>query len=255
MPHPIMDLIFYSVHSNDIRSILQLRLVCKAWRDAFAYFGGAARLSCKAGFELQQACNILPSLGNLSVRISEASKSITAISTLSLLSRLEIENRGARPLCDSIDTSFDCVPLGLKCLHLNSTRMESTFIQHIQSDGLRELSLNCPSFEEAAIDALQNLRSLQVELQLLITHLLRLQLVSLPRRGLCISSFDNHKEATAEITVLLQDLSIQAKHQPDEPRTDDFLNALRCDIIPIQFASILRLFNFLSTLRHICSLS
>ena len=162
MPHPIMDLIFYKASSHGIRRILQLRLVCKAWRVAFTYFGREARLSCKAGLELQQTCNILPSLGELTISMSEASKSITAISTLSLLSRLEIWNSGLRPLRDSGDTSFHCVPLGLKCLKLNSSRRESGLIQHIQSAGFRELRFSCPRFSPADIEALQNLQSLQV---------------------------------------------------------------------------------------------
>ena len=225
MPYPIMDLIFYKAYSQDIRSILQLRLVCKAWRVAFTYFGREARLTCMAGLELQQACKILLSLGNLSVKLATARNCITAIqpiSSLSLLSRLGIENTGSTPLSNCL---FEFVPVNLKALDLKSSSRESSFIQHVQPAGLTKVSLECGSFSTADIDALQHLPSLQVNLQLLITAVSRLQLNFVTKDVLIMSSFDEYRRATAEILVLLQDLSIHTRSLHHKPR--HFARALR----------------------------
>ena len=50
---------------------------------------------------------------------------------------------------------------------------------------------------------------------------------------LMVSSFSDHKKATAETTLLLQDLRIGATRKAGKPRTQEFAGALRYVTIPI----------------------
>lgn len=97
LPHEILNIIIGKLArgSNRMRRAVRVRPVCKAWRDAFAYFEGPAHFSCNEENDLQQYCSMLPGISNLHVKINAANIRLTALSSLSLLSQLTFSGRQA----------------------------------------------------------------------------------------------------------------------------------------------------------------
>lgn len=97
LPFEILNIIIEKLTANLYYQprIVAMRLVCKAWRDALAYFGGPASLDCNEDIDVQHFCSSLPGTSCLSVHINSPDVNITALSVLSLLSKITFSGEEA----------------------------------------------------------------------------------------------------------------------------------------------------------------
>lgn len=84
-------------------SMLRLRRVCKAWRDAFAHFAGPLFTRCPSAFVLDKVWTAMPNLCHLSVKTDAANVHLPAYTTLSRLSKLDL--RPTRTLHQAIESA------------------------------------------------------------------------------------------------------------------------------------------------------
>lgn len=87
----------------ELCSLLELRLVCKAWKDAFAHFAGPASIDCPSVTSLEKVCTTMPGLCQLSVESNTAEPHLAALTSLSRLSKLRL-SPGQR-LCQTLWTT------------------------------------------------------------------------------------------------------------------------------------------------------
>ena len=141
---------------NRTRSVLEMRLVCKAWRAACANYSGSAKVLCKQRNDLPAVCNMLPRLRRIFVQMP-ADGCMTALSSLSGLSNLYLTGKPGTMWNREFDLT--CLQPSLKTLTLN---VSFTF-SHIRFVGLTSLSFwkRCNTVPEL-VGLLQHLPYLQV---------------------------------------------------------------------------------------------
>ena len=148
------------------RDVLKMRLVCKAWRAACSEYSGTASVHCKQRNDLQAVCKILPGLRGLRVE-TPADGCITALSSLSGLSKLELRNNDDVASSEVLDLT--CLPINIKNLSLDY----GFSYKHIHFVGLTTLSISPQGNKmQEVIALLRHLPSLQVRPPLLVPDFL-----------------------------------------------------------------------------------
>ena len=151
----------------DVPSILQVRLVCKAWRAACASFPGPAiiRLSYYDTFGVS---NTLPGLRELRMSIRSSRIYLPALSSLSRLTFLSVAYEQSDTLSyPGRDPLFDLVilPSGLRALQLHFCHVDSLSFTHIRCTALTRLEFYWTDNKIWEIESLlQHLPLLQVNL-------------------------------------------------------------------------------------------
>ena len=114
VPHHLLGLISCKVHkSAPSHSILGLREMCKAWRDAVSEYPGSAELGVYNDCSLERLCKILPALCELTVTSYLGSLNLHPISTLTQLVSLSLGLRSAQR---SIELDLALLPSSLQSL-------------------------------------------------------------------------------------------------------------------------------------------
>lgn len=160
-----MDVVFtklYESHgylSRGLQAILNLRLVCKGWRDACSDFTGIACIECKEHTHLLKACRTLPALCSLNIENSGADTCFSVLSRMTSLRELSI---GQSPLDEEPVLDPWHLPSSLKELAIEYLAVHSPS-DNISFTGLTYLrcnSLNCSA--EGVLNLIQQLPALQV---------------------------------------------------------------------------------------------
>ena len=163
LPLHLLDKIFQNLQPR-VRSILQMRLVCKGWRSACSEFTGAARINLGGNKELLWVSRILPGLQNLHLYnelVELNSIDLSPLSSLSQLSSLRVQYYESM----SIDHSFDLVilPSTLRALKLYHCSVDSQCFPNISCTALTRLSIEWTENTASEVVALlQHLPLLQV---------------------------------------------------------------------------------------------
>lgn len=167
MSHQIMNIIIAKTYRSDrfalqgLHGILDLRLVCKDWRDACSDYAGPVYIECKGHTNLLRICKILPGLSDLDLDIL-SSEADTCFSVLSKMSSLRALSVSQISFDKSLVRDIGHLPSTLKQLSLR--RMIIDPLCDINSlTGLTSLSCSWPkSLGEGAFSLLQRLPALQV---------------------------------------------------------------------------------------------
>ena len=162
-----MEIIFskaYEPHKycpHGLQAILDLRLVCKGWRDACSDYAGPAYIECKEHTDLLKICEVLPGLCDLTLDIlnSEADTFFNVLSKLTSLHALSVSQTSSekKPVHD-----LGHLPSTLKELSMEHIAIDPLF-DNVNFTGLTYLSCYWPeNFGEGAFSLLQHLPALQV---------------------------------------------------------------------------------------------
>ena len=156
-----MDKVLQNLQS-EVRDMLQMRLVCKGWKNACSEFAGMADIIVHRNIELVGICRTLPGLRELQLYNEIDNIYLPALSSLSRLSSLRVEY-----IEDSyIDHSFDLLvlPSRLRALELECCSVDSSCYPNISCTGLTRLAFHWTENTSSEVAALlQHLPLLQVK--------------------------------------------------------------------------------------------
>ena len=141
LPLHLMDSILQNLE-RDVKSILQARLVCKAWRAACASFPGPARIQIFRDYDTLGVSNILPGLQVLGLSILATRTYLPALSSLSRFTSLSaVYEESANLPHPGRDPLFDLLilPSGLRALRLHFCHLDSQSFTHIRCTALTRL--------------------------------------------------------------------------------------------------------------------
>ena len=153
-----------------VKSLLQLRLVCKAWRDACPEFSGRASICTTEDSDLKQLCKRLPRLTELAITNHATDFSLSPLSALTRLSSLSLdqcrhEEEDETEVEDLPDPVLDLahLPSSLKALELLDASVDPSCHRNLKCTGLTSLNyIWTNSMTPEAIDLLRHLPDLQV---------------------------------------------------------------------------------------------
>ncbi len=162
LPGHLMDLIMHKVQlwylHGGVDSILQMRLVCKAWSDACMGFAGSTDVMIHKRTDLYELSRLLPSLRSLAVKgmISFYTQPLLALSTLTSLS-LVLNFEAGAPL------DLPSLPASITALEADGFFVDPLTFKYITCVGITRLALlwtrNVPA---DIMELLQKLPMLQV---------------------------------------------------------------------------------------------
>ena len=170
-----MDIILAKIHgsheyaSQGLQAILNLRLVCKGWRDACSDYTGSAYIEYMERTGLLKLCKILPALSNLSIRNLVADTCFSVLSSMTSLRALSFWQTllDEEPVLDP-----GHLPSSLKQLSTEYIAVDP-LSDSISFTGLTSLTCKWPEgFAEGSLNLLKHLPALQVSFsQLMDTFL------------------------------------------------------------------------------------
>ena len=174
MPDSLMQLVLRKLYDShrmgmkNVKWLLRLRLVCKAWKDACTRYTGMAIIYTRNNTNLDQLCKLLPRLSGVTLDYFDTVIDLRPLSALTDLTCLclheaadtdefEDEEPGGPPL------DLTPLPASVKALELDSCRVDASCYQHLKFGGLTSLLYFWTSDDcTEAVNFLQHLPVLKV---------------------------------------------------------------------------------------------
>ena len=165
LPLHLMDNVLQNLQ-QDVLSILQTRLVCKAWRTACASFSGPAIINLSRGYDTFGVSDTLPGLHELRMSITANRMYLPPLLSLSRLTCLRMTYTESETLPHpGRDPLFDLIilPPGLRALELHNCYVDPQSFTYIRCTALTRLEFHRTDNQVEEIeDLLQHLPLLQV---------------------------------------------------------------------------------------------
>ncbi len=177
VPRHLMDLIFQKVShvtctgESSLQNVLQLRLICKAWREACLYYSGPIPHMPTDHIKLRTISRLLPGLCSLTLESVADIPGLIVLPRFSHLTHLSLScynNYSSRR--SPLDLAL--LPAGLITLEMYSISVLPISSQHIRCIGLTKLSFaqTTNTSKEIAL-LLQRLPLLEVRLKIQLLFL------------------------------------------------------------------------------------
>lgn len=162
--------------SHDIASVLDLRLVCKDWRDGCLQYAGSAHCNLRQSTQLSQACKTVPALRGLSIESYTPNVDFGPLSGFCQLSSLSLFPSNKH--CEQHSLDLDVLPPSMKSLTILSFRVVLSPYTYMQLAGLTELYLAWMKSQNTTaevLDLVKQLPKLKVSFVSLAGRLYRLK--------------------------------------------------------------------------------
>ena len=156
---------------SSIESLLNIRLVCKTWKDAQSEYSGGTRMVVRRNTDLDQLCKLLPQLSGVVVDNHTPDFSFSPLSALSQLSSLRLnqmpeeedEDEDEDEVVPTMLLDLSPLPSSLRALELLEAQVDPDCHQQLQLTSLTRLVYTWTSSScSEAVDLMQHLPALQV---------------------------------------------------------------------------------------------
>ncbi len=133
-----MAKILHKVGEYVIESVLETRLVCKAWRDACLDYTGPANIAVDTGKHLPDVCSILAGLTDLTLFEMAAAAFLQPLSALQLRSLTLRQVNPAKEEGQLLDLTI--LPPSLRSLNVEDFDVNTDSFRNIHFGGLTSLT-------------------------------------------------------------------------------------------------------------------